>query len=72
LRLSFWLNITNGDTNMAKIVEDILIIKFSKIVKDSNTDPQPVINNEVIGALEQVAQELVGDNVVIEVLIDGN
>jgi hypothetical protein len=72
LRLSFWLNITNGDTNMAKIVEDILIIKFSKIVKDNNTDSQPVVNNEVIGALEQVAQELVGDNVVIEVLIDGN
>ncbi len=57
---------------MAKIVEDILIIKFSKIVKDNNTDSQPVVNNEVIGALEQVAQELVGDNVVIEVLIDGN
>jgi len=26
----------------------------------------------VISALEQVAQELVGDNVVVEVLIDGN
>jgi len=57
---------------MAKIVEDILIIKFSKIVKDSNADPQPVVTQEVISALEQVAQELVGDNVVIEVLIDGN
>jgi hypothetical protein len=52
---------------MAKIVEDILIIKFSKIVKDSNTDPQPVVTNEVIGALEQVAQELVGDAVIVEI-----
>jgi hypothetical protein len=57
---------------MAKIVEDLLIIKFSKIVKDSNTGSQSTVTDEVISALEQVAQELVGDNVVVEVLIDGN
>lgn len=57
---------------MAKIVEDLLIIKFSKIVKDNNTGSQSTVTDEVISALEQVAQELVGDNVVVEVLIDGN
>ncbi len=57
---------------MAKIQEDIIIIKFSKIIKDNNIDPDPVINNEQVYALEQVAQELVGDAVIIEVLRDGN
>jgi hypothetical protein len=57
---------------MAKIQEDIVIIKFSKIIKDNNIDPDPVINTEQVYALEQVAQELVGDAVIIEVLRDGN
>lgn len=52
---------------MAKIVEDVLVIKFSRIVKDSDTDPEVAVSNEHIAALEQVAQELVGGGVVIEV-----
>jgi hypothetical protein len=51
---------------MAKIVEDIVIIKFSKIVKDSDSGVE-IINNDIQSALEQVAQELVGDTVVVEV-----
>jgi hypothetical protein len=51
---------------MAKIVEDIVIIKFSKIVKDSESGVE-IINNDIQSALEQVAQELVGDAVVVEV-----
>jgi hypothetical protein len=57
---------------MAKIVEDIVIIKFSKIVKDSNAEVSSIAGPDVQAALEQVAQELVGDNVVVEVLSDGN
>ena len=52
---------------MAKIVEDIVILKFSRIVKDNNSDPDPAVTNDHIAALEQVAQELVGESVVIEV-----
>jgi hypothetical protein len=52
---------------MAKIVEDVLIIKFSSIVKDNTVDQPSVITDEVRMALEQVAQELVGGGVVIEV-----
>lgn len=54
---------------MAKIVEEIVVIKFSKIVKDSDAETtEPTItSSEVITALEQVAQELVGDSVVVEV-----
>jgi hypothetical protein len=51
---------------MAKIVEDIVIIKFSKIVKDSELGNE-IVNGDLQSALEQVAQELVGDAVVVEV-----
>jgi hypothetical protein len=51
---------------MAKIVEDIVIIKFSKIVKDSDSGVE-IVNTDIQSALEQVAQELVGDAVVVEV-----
>ena len=53
---------------MAKIVEDVVIVKFSKIVKDSDAENGGLINSDVQAALEQVAQELVGDTVVVEVM----
>jgi hypothetical protein len=53
---------------MAKIVEDVLVIKFSKIVKDSDTNNGGLVGTDVQTALEQVAQELVGEAVVVEVV----
>lgn len=53
---------------MAKIVEDVLVIKFSKIVKDSDPEVSGIASSDVQQALEQVAQELVGDAVVVEVV----
>ena len=52
---------------MAKIVEDVVIIKFSKIVKDNDT-VSGIANPDIQAALEQVAQELVGEAVVVEVV----
>jgi len=52
---------------MAKIIEDVVVIKFSKIVKDSE-EGSSVATPDVQAALEQVAQELVGDSVVVEVV----
>lgn len=51
---------------MAKIVEDVVVIKFSKIVKESDTSAD-VVTTDIQAALEQVAQELVGENIVVEV-----
>lgn len=51
---------------MAKIVEDVIVIKLSKIVKDSDKDVAGLTNPEILVALEQVAQELVGDGIVVE------
>lgn len=53
---------------MAKIIEDVLVVKFSKIVKDSDSSAKTIANEEVKQALEQVAQELVGDSVIVEVV----
>ncbi len=52
---------------MAKIIEDVLVIKFSKIVKDSE-EGSSIAGSDIQAALEQVAQELVGDSVVVEVV----
>jgi len=53
---------------MAKIVEDVVLIKFSKIVKDNDKDQPHIAGPDVQQALEQVAQELVGDSIVVEVV----
>ena len=52
---------------MAKIIEDVIVIKFSKIVRENDTDPEPAITNEHIAAMVEVAQELVGGAVIVEV-----
>jgi hypothetical protein len=51
---------------MAKIVEDVLVVKFSKIVKDSEAGGS-LVSAEVATALEQVAQELAGEGMIVEV-----
>ena len=50
---------------MAKIIENILIVKVSKLVKEGAD--QNLIPEETQQALEAVAQELLGDAVIVEV-----
>lgn len=50
---------------MAKIIESVLIVKFSKLVKD-DVDVD-LISEDVQIALEQVAQELSGEGIIVEV-----
>jgi len=52
---------------MAQIVEDVIVIKFSKIVKNGEAEDAGIANSDILAALEQVAQELVGGSVVVEV-----
>lgn len=52
---------------MAKIISENIVITFSKIVKDSE-EGTSVASSDVEAALEQVAQELVGNGVVVEVV----
>lgn len=53
---------------MAKIVEESIVIKLSKLVKTGDKEgKEKMANAEVVAALEQVVQELVGDGVIVEV-----
>jgi hypothetical protein len=51
---------------MAKIHEEIFIIKFSKLVKESD-QTTPICSPELMANLAAVAEELVGDSVIVEV-----
>ena len=53
---------------MAKIVTESVVITFSKIVKDSESNNSGIAGPDIQQALEQVAQELVGESVVVEVV----
>lgn len=51
---------------MAKIHEEVIVIKVSKLVKDS-ADLGTIVPLDVATALQSVAEELLGDAVVVEV-----
>lgn len=53
---------------MAKIVKETLVIEISKLVKD-NDDAGMQITDEMAATLETVAQELVGENAIVEITI---
>jgi len=55
---------------MAKIIEDIIIIKLSKLVKDNEQDHAGFLSDDALASLEVVVQELVGSNVIVEVATD--
>ena len=50
---------------MAKIQEEVIVIKLSKLVKDNdNTDS--ITTDDILAALASVAEELAGAGVVVE------
>lgn len=51
---------------MAKIIQESVVVTFSKLVKDSE-DSLSLVNSDLVLALEQVAQELTSEGVVVEV-----
>jgi|TARA_B110000503_G_scaffold31919_1_gene51781 hypothetical protein len=51
---------------MAKIHEEILIIKFSKLIKETD-QTTPISSLELISSLAAVAEELAGTGVIVEV-----
>lgn len=54
---------------MAKIQEEIIVIKVSKLLRD--TDPEaPIMGPDSVASLEAVVQELAGTNALIEMAIE--
>lgn len=52
---------------MAKVHTEVLVLKLSKLVKDTDRDVASSLSEELIAAVEQVAQELSPEGVVVEV-----
>ena len=50
---------------MAKILEEIVVIKLSKLIKDSESGSE-LASDEFVSALQSVAEELAGTGTVIE------
>ena len=53
---------------MAKIYEEIIVIKLSKLTRDDAAESSPIAGADVTSSLEAVAQELVGSGVIVEVI----
>jgi hypothetical protein len=51
---------------MAKIHEEIVVIKLSKLVKD-DAAPVEIAHEEMISALSSVVEELAGEHIIVEV-----
>jgi hypothetical protein len=50
---------------MAKIQEEVIVIKLSKLVKD-NDNVAVIATDDIIAALASVAEELAGTGIVVE------
>jgi len=55
------------DKKMARIQEDIITIKVSRLFRDSETDSGPLMPDDTIASLEQVIGELAGKECLVEV-----
>lgn len=51
---------------MAKIHEEIIIIKVSKLIRESDADVDAIVTKDTVSALVGVTEELVGPGVVVE------
>ena len=52
---------------MAQIHEELIAIRFSKLIKPDTEIPS-LVTPELIATLEAVAQEVVDSNVVVEII----
>ena len=50
---------------MAKIHEEIVVIKLSKLVRESDAGTE-IATDDIVSALQSVAEELAGTGVVVE------
>ena len=50
---------------MAKIYEEIVVIKLSKLIRE-DAAAEPIASDDIITALQQVAEELTGTGVIVE------
>ena len=54
---------------MAKIQEEIIVVKVSKLLKDAEQSTR-IMGPDAVASLEAVIQELAGANTLVELAID--
>jgi hypothetical protein len=52
---------------MAKIKEEILVVKVSTIQKEEGDDTPDRVSSEVVSTIEEVLAELIGTGAIVEV-----
>jgi hypothetical protein len=52
---------------MAKIHEEVVVIKLSKLVKENDAGTDLIATPDLCGALQAVAEELLGSGIIVEV-----
>lgn len=53
---------------MARIQEEIVLIRLSKILKNNQDgEEESLIDDDTITSIEQVAQELLGEKIIVEI-----
>lgn len=52
---------------MARIQEEVIVITVSKLHKNSSESDTTIVNDDVVSALASVAEELLGNGIVVEV-----
>lgn len=55
---------------MAKIEEHLIVLKLSRLVKDTSKNKKTIADElapDTLSNLEQLVQELLGDNIVVEI-----
>lgn len=52
---------------MAKIHEELILIKLSTLTKNNNDEAIKIVNDEIVSTIEQITQELVDEKIIVEV-----
>jgi hypothetical protein len=52
---------------MAKLNEDMVVIKVSELLKDSDEN-RKILNHEIVSTIEAAVQELVGAGKLVEII----
>ena len=53
---------------MAKLQEEVLVIKVSKMIRDNDVESE-ILTAETVASLEAVVQELAGANTLVEIQV---
>jgi len=53
---------------MAKIQEEIIVVKVSRLLRDADSDDTAILTGQSVESLEAVIQELAGENVLVEIV----